>query len=116
MYPQGVQTIPVISGLRFHILNFFKTEKQDQAMKLVARIQEELRSKFNWGIANITDKFVFRYYLNTTDGSFKDDYVCARIVYLIFVVPCIMLNSEINPTRCNNCVYSSQWLYSTCFG
>jgi len=22
--------------------------------------------------------------------------------------------SEINPTRCNNCVYSSQWLYSTC--
>ena len=34
----------------------------------------------------------------------------------IFVVPCIMLNSEIIPTRCNNCVYSSQWLYSTCFG
>ena len=30
---------------------------------------------------------------------------------LIFVVPCIMLNSEIIPTRCNNCVYSSQWLY-----
>ena len=25
-------------------------------------------------------------------------------------------NSEINPTRCNNCVYSSQLLYSTCFG
>ena len=37
-------------------------------------------------------------------------------VNLIFVVPCIMLNSEINPTRCNNCVYSLQWLYSTCFG
>ena len=37
------------------------------------------------------------------------------IPHLIFVVPCIMLNSEINPTRCNNCVYSSQWLYSTCF-
>ena len=35
--------------------------------------------------------------------------------YLIFVVPCIMLISEIIP-RCNNCVYSSQWLYSTCFG
>ena len=35
---------------------------------------------------------------------------------IIFVVPCIMLNSEINPTRCNNCVYSSQCLYSTCFG
>ena len=33
-------------------------------------------------------------------------------VNLISVVPCIMLNSEINPTRCNNCVYSSQWLYS----
>ena len=36
---------------------------------------------------------------------------------LIFVVPCIMLYSgEIGPTRCNNCVYSSQLLYSTCFG
>ena len=35
---------------------------------------------------------------------------------LIFVVPCIMLNSEMIPTRCNNCVYSSQWLYSTCCG
>jgi len=23
---------------------------------------------------------------------------------------------EIIPTRCNNCVYSSQCLYSTCFG
>ena len=39
-----------------------------------------------------------------------------RPIHLIFVVPCIMLNSEIIPTRCNNCVYSSQWLYSTCFG
>ena len=28
----------------------------------------------------------------------------------------IVLDSEIIPTRCNNCVYSSQWLYSTCFG
>jgi len=33
---------------------------------------------------------------------------------LIFVVPCIMLNSEMIPTRCDNCVYSSQWLYYTC--
>ena len=39
-----------------------------------------------------------------------------QFFYLIFVVPCIMINSEINPTRCNNCVYSSQWLYFTCFG
>ena len=43
-------------------------------------------------------------------------YFCNPNNVLIFVVPCIMLNSEINPTRCNNCVYSSQWLYSTCFG
>ena len=36
---------------------------------------------------------------------------------LIFVVPCIMLYSgEISPTRRNNCVFYSQWLYSTCFG
>ena len=25
-------------------------------------------------------------------------------------------SGEVIPTRCNNCVYSSQWLYSTCFG
>ena len=37
-------------------------------------------------------------------------------VSLIFVVPCIVLNSEIKPTRCNSCIYSSQWPYSTCFG
>jgi hypothetical protein len=23
---------------------------------------------------------------------------------------------EISPTRCDNCVFYSQWLYSTCFG
>ena len=28
----------------------------------------------------------------------------------------IVVYSEINPTRCNTCVYCSQWLYSTCFG
>jgi len=28
----------------------------------------------------------------------------------------LFTNSEIIPTRCNNCVYSSQWLYSTCIG
>ena len=42
--------------------------------------------------------------------------VLDKLMNLIFVVPCIMVNSEIIPTRCNNCVYSSQWLYSTCFG
>ena len=35
-------------------------------------------------------------------------------LYLIFVVPCIMLYSgEISPTRCNNCVFYSQWSNST---
>ena len=39
------------------------------------------------------------------------------LIFLIFVVPCIMLYiGEISPTRCNNCVFYSQWLYSTCFG
>ena len=37
-------------------------------------------------------------------------------IFLLFVVPCIMLyNGEISPTRCKNCVFYSQWLYSTCF-
>lgn len=49
------------------------TEKQDQAMKLLSCIQEELRSKFNWDFDSIADKFVLRHYLNTTDGSFNDD-------------------------------------------
>jgi len=36
---------------------------------------------------------------------------------LMFVVPCIMLYiGEISPTICKNCVFYSQWLYSTCFG
>ena len=40
-----------------------------------------------------------------------------RFFFLIFLVPCIMLfNGEISPTRCNNCVFHSHWLYSTCFG
>ena len=34
-----------------------------------------------------------------------------NLIDFIFVVPCIMLNSEIIPTRCNNCVYSSQCYY-----
>ena len=43
---------------------------------------------------------------------------CGR-VWFTLSMPCsdhAVLSSEINPTRCNNCVYSSQWLYSTCFG
>ena len=52
-----------------------------------------------------------------TDWPFSSNTIKPFLVVdLIFVVPCIMLNSEIIPTRCNNCVYSSQWLYSTCFG
>ena len=44
-------------------------------------------------------------------------FVYSNTFFLIFVVPCIMLYSgEISPTRCNNCVFYSQWLYSTCFG
>ena len=45
------------------------------------------------------------------------EYSVNSCMYLIFVVPCIMLYiGEISPTRCNNCVFYSQWLYSTCFG
>ena len=53
---------------------------------------------------------------DTTRGWKLLDHLSDLSSNLIFVVPCIMLNSEIIPTRCNNCVYSSQWLYSTCFG
>ena len=28
----------------------------------------------------------------------------------------LLFSGEISPTRCNNCVFYSQWLYSTCFG
>ena len=60
--------------------------------------------EFTIRISQTTPKFIGRVTLNYSQRN------------LIFVVPCIMLNSEINPTRCNNCVYYSQWLYSTCFG
>ena len=33
------------------------------------------------------------------------------------ILPELSLRSgEISPTRCNNCVFYSEWLYSTCFG
>jgi len=28
----------------------------------------------------------------------------------------MLYSGEVSPTRCNNCVFYSQWLYSTCFG
>jgi len=28
----------------------------------------------------------------------------------------LLCSGEISPTRCNNCVFYPQWLYSTCFG
>jgi len=49
-------------------------------------------------------------------GFRRNRSITDHIFSLIFVDPCIMLNGEIFPTRCNNCIYSSQWLYSTCFG
>ena len=39
--------------------------------------------------------------------------LCHQILYKAWRIR--YFDSEINPTRCNNCVYSSQWLYSTCF-
>ena len=50
--------------------------------------------------------------------------VSALILYLanvfkhVFseIIETVSLYREIIPTRYNNCVYSSQWLYSTCFG
>ena len=58
-------------------------------------------------------------------GSANADFCILRIWRLFFFfsgvknVRDVKLDhsySEIIPTRCNNCVYSSQWLYSTCFG
>ena len=57
----------------------------------------------------------------------SDNYMFRRIMVAIIrlcshkgklntVASNIWFDSEIIPTRCNNCVYSSQWLYSTCFG
>ena len=34
----------------------------------------------------------------------------------VFLKTVIPYSGEISPTRCNNCVFYSQWLYSTCFG
>ena len=46
----------------------------------------------------------------------RTSWYCLKL-NLIFVVPCIMLYiGEISPTRCNNCVFYSQWLYATGFG
>ena len=63
-----------------------------------------------------TNSILFVFHLIILSCFLKDIFPTPYRLNLIFVVPCIMLNSEIIPTRCNNCVYSSQWLYSTCFG
>ena len=64
-------------------------------------------------------------YCTCSDRFYGSDNFCT--VNNILGLPCwrkddrsltliVHIHSEINPTRCNNCVYSSQWLYSTCFG
>ena len=51
--------------------------------------------------------------------------MCVYILCLCFRASCFNSSNnptrcnyigEISPTRCNNCVFYSQWLYSTCFG
>ena len=61
--------------------------------------------------ANLSVQFVFRRYKETfvTSGEVGHWIVISEL-WVHYT------NGEIIPTRCNNCVYSSQWLYSTCFG
>jgi len=42
--------------------------------------------------------------------------VVVVIVVVVVVIVVVVYSGEISPTRCNNCVFYSQWLYSTCFG
>ena len=42
--------------------------------------------------------------------------MCPSSGELFVLMRHLVRSGEIIPTRCNNCVYSSQWLYSTCFG
>ena len=67
----------------------------------------ELTDRYGQFILEILD--LLRYY-TTLIGTYRRFGTTYRSYFfiLIFVVPCIMLNSEIIPTRCNNCVYSSQ--------
>ena len=67
-----------------------------------------------WAVFNIHDGKINCLYNKTliisdTLSSFISN--SCKPLYLIFVVPCIMIFSgEISPTRCNNCVFYSQWL------
>ena len=38
------------------------------------------------------------------------------LILSVLEYPRLFDGGEISPTRCNNCVFYSQWLYSTCFG
>jgi hypothetical protein len=73
---------------------------------------------FMWTETSCNNFYNFNYFNNLRILHF----VCLSwkikfMIYLIFLVPCIMLYiGELSPTRCNNCVFYSQWLYSTCFG
>ena len=56
-------------------------------------------------------------FLCTELNQGSQDVMSLQRLSLIFVVLCIMLYSgEISPTRCNNCVFYSQWLYSNVSG
>ena len=80
----------------------------DTSVLLIADNDDELNNRLNCTLDYMTDWF--------SANGLALNMEKTNIINLIFVVPCIMLNSEIIPTRCNNCVYSSQWLYSICFG
>ena len=40
----------------------------------------------------------------------------SEVVVMRWLKASLSYIGEISPTRCNNCVFYSQWLYSTCFG
>ena len=94
----------------------FNQKKALFASRLGSNLREKLEKRYIWNVAWYGAE---TWTLRTVDEKYLESFEMwcfRRMENLIFVVPCIMLNSEINPTRCNNCVYSSQWLYSTYFG
>ena len=95
-------------GLQHH----GKKKNSFKRLKLLTCIQDSSISKLS--LANECRYLEFRRVF--LDG-FQASFTIHNSLNLIFVVPCIMLYSgEISSTRCNKCVFYSQWLYSTYFG
>ena len=100
------------------VFTFFKSMAQT-----VTQLPPSILQKHMWKFVSWLRKWKQKLYMSKTRRELRVFLFTVFLLLHLFtkcpVIPVTVKfrqHSEINPTRCNNCVYSSQWLYSTCFG